>query len=74
MYSPQDKEAFRAICKFFKWANPGTFLFIFVFSNTNFTEKNEDFSGIRTQIIGIEGKIADLLTSTTVHEWWQSHS
>ena len=44
---------------------PASFLFIFVFSNTNFTEKNVSVSGIRTRIIGAEGEHADHLTATT---------
>ena len=47
---------------FLKWANPGLFLFIFVFSNTNLTVKTVGFSRIRTRIVGVEGKHADHLT------------
>ena len=43
----------------------GTFLFTFVLFKHNITEKTVDFSGIRTQIIGLEGKHADHLTTTT---------
>ena len=40
-------------------------LFVFLFfSNTNFTEKTVDVSGIRTRIVGLEGKHADHLTTT----------
>ena len=39
-----------------------SFLF---FSNTNFTGKTEDFSGIQTRIVGVEGEHADHLTTTT---------
>ena len=35
------------------------------FSNTNFTETTVGFSGIRTRIIGVEGKHADHLATTT---------
>ena len=50
---------------FFKWANPGLFLFIFGFSTTNFTEKTVGFSGTRTRIVGLEGEHVDHLTPTT---------
>ena len=35
------------------------YFFIFLYSNTNFTEINVDVSGIRTRIVGIEGEHAD---------------
>ena len=35
------------------------------FSNTKFTEKTVDFSGIQTPIVWLEGKHADHLTTTT---------
>ena len=35
------------------------------FSNTFFTEKTVDASGIQTRIVGVEGKHADHLTTTT---------
>ena len=41
---------------FFKWANPGLFLFIFVLFKHNFTEKIVGFNGIRTRIDGVEGQ------------------
>ena len=48
------------------WANPGLFFVYFCsFSNTIFTEKIVDFSGIRTQIFVLEGEHADHLTTTT---------
>ena len=34
------------------------------FSNTNFTEKNVDVSGIRTRIVTLEGEHVDHLTTT----------
>ena len=45
---------------------PLFYLFLF-FSNTNFTEKTVDVSGIQTRIIGLEGEPADHLTTTTAH-------
>ena len=44
-------------------------LFLF-FSNTNFTEKTEDVSGIQTRIVGVEGKHADHLTTTTTKSFF----
>ena len=53
-------------CIFFlKLDNPGLFLFIFVFSNTTFTEKTVGVSRIRTPVIRLEGEYADYLTTTT---------
>ena len=40
----------------------GLFLFSLVFFNANFNKK--DFSGIQTQIIGVEDNFTDHLTST----------
>ena len=37
---------------FFKWANPGLFLFIFVLFKYNIIEKTLGFSRIRTRIVG----------------------
>ena len=52
-----------------KWANPGLFLFIFViFQNTNFTEIIVVVSGMRTRIVGEEGKYAVHLTTTTAQQ------
>ena len=45
-----------------KWVNPGLFLFLF---NKNFYRKIVYFSGIRTQIVGVEGKHADHLNYIT---------
>ena len=47
---------------FKKLANSGLCLF---FSNTKFTEKTVAIGGNRTQIVGVEGKQADTLTTTT---------
>ena len=44
---------------------PGLFLFIFVFSNTNFTEKTVGISRIQTRIVRVEGEHANHLTTTT---------
>ena len=53
---------------FFKWANPGLFLFIFVLFKHNIIEKTLGFSGIRIWIVGVEGEHADHLTTTTAHK------
>ena len=50
---------------FCNWANPGLLRFIFVISNTNFTKKIVDVGGILTWIVGVKGKHADHLTTTT---------
>ena len=42
-----------------KWAILG------LFSDSNFTEKTVGLSGIQTRIMGVEGKHADPLTTTT---------
>ena len=44
---------------------PASFCLFSFFSNTNFTEKDEGVSGIRTRIVGVEDKSADHLTTTT---------
>ena len=41
---------------------PASFLFIFVLSDNNL-QKIVDFSRIQTRIVGIEGKLTDLLTT-----------
>ena len=46
----------------FKLANPASFLFIFALFKHKFYRKSVGFSRIRTLIVGIEGKHADLLT------------
>ena len=50
---------------FFKWANHGLFLFIFILFKHKFYRKTVGVSGIRTEIIGVEGEHADHLTTTT---------
>ena len=44
---------------------PTSFCLFSLFSNTNFTDKTPGVIGIRTEIVGIEGKHADHLTTTT---------
>ena len=46
----------------FKWATSGLFSFIFVLFKQFYTMKTVDFSGIWTQIDGVEGEHADQLT------------
>ena len=41
-------------------------IFLF-FSKNNLQKKTVYFSGIRTQIVGVEGEHADHLTTTTTH-------
>ena len=53
---------------FFKWANPGFFLFIFILFKHKFYRKNVGFSLIRTRIVRVEGELADHLTNTTAQE------
>ena len=48
---------------------PGLFLFIFVLFKQSFTEKYLGFSGIWTRIVGVEGKHADPLTTTTAQSF-----
>ena len=50
---------------FFKWANHGLFLFIFVLFKLKLYRKTVGFNGIRTRIVGVEGKHPDHLTTTT---------
>ena len=47
------------------WANPGLFFVYFSLFKHNFTEKTVGLSGIRTHIVGVEGKHAENLTTTT---------
>ena len=49
----------------FQLRHPGLFLSISFFLNTNFTEKTVGVSRISTWIVGVEGKHADHLTTTT---------
>ena len=44
------------------------FCFFLFFSNTKFSVKTVDFSGIRTRIVGLEGEHAGHLTTTTARE------
>ena len=46
---------------------PASFCLFSFFSNSNFTEKTLDVSGIRTRIVGVEGKYADHWTTNTTH-------
>ena len=46
-------------------AHPGPLFVFFRSFKFNFTEKFLDYSGIRTQIVGVEGDHADHLTTTT---------
>ena len=56
----------RQVGYFLKKCRPTEPLFvIFVLFKLNFTEKTVGFSGFQTQIVGIEGKHADHLTTTT---------
>ena len=48
-------------------------LLIFNSFQIQFYRKIEDFNGIRTQIIGVEGKHADHLTTTTASYILISH-
>ena len=47
------------------WANVGDFCLYFVLFNSNFNRKIVDLSGIRTQIVRVEGEHADQQTTTT---------
>ena len=44
---------------------PTSFCWFSLFLNAKFTEKTVGFSGIRTQIVAVEGEHADHLTTTT---------
>ena len=48
-----------------KWAYPGPFFIFVLFRHKFYGNKTLDLSGIRTQIVGVEGKHADHLTTTT---------
>ena len=43
---------------------PASFCLFSFFTNTNFTDITVGFSGIWTRIVGVEGKLADHLTTT----------
>ena len=51
---------------FLKWAKPGLFLSIFVPFKHNFLHKTEDFSRIRTWIVGLEAEHADHLSENII--------
>ena len=51
--------------KTFLWANPASFLFVFVLFKHKFYRKTVDVSGIGARIVGVEGEHADHLTTTT---------
>ena len=52
---------------FFQWANPGLFFVYFRSFQYQFYRKIVDLSWILTRIIGVEGKHAEHLTTTTAH-------
>ena len=52
---------------FFQWACHGLFLFIFVLFKHKFYRKTIGVSRILTQIVGLEGKHDDQLTTTMAH-------
>ena len=53
---------------FFKWAYSRLFLFIFVVLNTDYKGITVRKSGIRTQIVRVQGMHADHLTTTTARD------
>ena len=62
MNRERERETFNTKIK--KYANPGLF---FVFFEHKFYRKTVDVSGIRTWIVGKEGKHGDHLGNTTAH-------
>ena len=60
----RERERERFNTKIKKYANPGLF---FVFFEHKFYRKTVDVSGIRTRIVGKEGKHGDHLGNTTAH-------
>ena len=54
-----------SLCSLFLWANPGLFFVYFCSFQKQFYRKIVDLSRIRTRIVGVEGKHADHLTTTT---------
>ena len=62
-------EGTRYYLYFLNGATPASFCLFSFFSNTNFTEKTVDFSGIQTWIVGGEGEHTDHLTTTTAPTW-----
>ena len=59
------QQSFAVIHLFFKWANPGLFLFNFVLLKYKFYRKTVSISGNQTRTVGEEGEHADHLTTTT---------
>ena len=59
------QQSFAVIHLFFKWANPGLFLFNFVLFKYKFNRKTVSISGNQTRTVGEEGEHADHLTTTT---------
>ena len=57
----------RAVLVFKNGPTPASFCLFSFFSNTNFKKKTVGFRGIQTRIVGVEGKHADHLITTTVH-------
>ena len=56
---------------FFNWAIPCIFFILFCYCQAILhNNKLVDFSGIRTRIVGVEGKHADRLTTTTIHNFF----
>ena len=53
-----------------KVGQPGLFFVYFRSFQTQYYRKTVDFNGIRTRIVGIEGKLADYLTTTTAQEFF----
>ena len=68
-FLPNINNTFLVCNIFLKWAKPGLFFVYFVLFKHNITEKTVDFSGIRTRIVGVEGKNADHFTTTTAQAW-----
>ena len=64
-YIFETKVAFTPMHFMLSHSKNGLFLFIFVLFKQFYRIKTVDFSGIRTWIVGIEGKHADHLTRTT---------
>ena len=56
-----------------KLANPGLFVVYFRSFQTQYYRKTVGFSGIRTQIVGVEGEHTDHLTTTTAQKQLVTH-
>ena len=50
---------------FLNGPTPVSFCSCSIFSNTNFIEKTVGIGGIQTHVVGLEGKRADYLNTTT---------